>query len=150
MSNKVCTAWFNGDGLRDAVVKACVDPMDKAAMLVEAEVKKSMKSGGGAKHRPSPPGTPPHVQSGHLRASITWARIHNGLNRIIGPQRSVAWYGAIHEFGLMVKNKLGGVTHFPMRPFMWPALLRCRHKFAPLFRGLNIKRYYRDNRGRLR
>ena len=123
--------WLKSAELKAAVAKASIAPLDKAAMLVEADAKASMKEGGGSSHAPSKAPAPPHVQTGNLRSSITWAA--DGKTRVIGPT-TVAWYGRIHEFG----GVYGGKT-FPARPFMRPALRRMRQKFAALFRGLDIR-----------
>lgn len=135
-----CKTWMNAQGVAEAVKKASVDPLDKAAMLVESEAKRSMKAGGGSAHIPSTPPDPPHVQTGNLRASITWASIRSGLSRIIGPT-TVAWYGMIHEFGGRYGN-----AYFPARPFMRPALKVCHQKFAELFKGLRLSQFYRPPR----
>jgi len=117
-----------------AVKNASVAPLDKCALLVEREAKKSMKAGGalgrvgprgGYVREPSAPGTPPHVQRGALRASIGWAR--DGESRVVGPTEK---YGAAHEFGTRL---------LPKRPFMRPALQKVKSKFAALFRNLRLK-----------
>ncbi len=117
-------------------VKSSVkSPLTKCALLVENEAKRSMKKGGRpakargprggrARGTPSAPGTPPHVQTGNLRASITHAMVSPTL-AIVGPTRE-AWYGKVHEFG--------GRYH-PKRPFMRPALNREKSKFARQFGG---------------
>jgi len=113
----------------------CVKPLTKCAILVENEAKRSMKKGGRpAKARgprggraggtPSAPGTPPHVQKGNLRASITHAMV-NLLLAIVGPTRE-AWYGKVHEFG---------GRHHPKRAFMRPALKKEKPKFPAQFRN---------------
>jgi hypothetical protein len=82
----------------------------RIAAAIERAAKVSMKEGGGKARIPSPPGTPPNVQTGTLRSSITFAR--SGRQRwIVGPT-FVAKYGEKHEFG---KDGL------PPRPFMVPA-----------------------------
>lgn len=135
--------WLNAKGVAEAIRSACVAPLDKAAALVEAEAKTSMKAGGGAAHTPSTPPDPPHVQTGTLRASISWAPIAGGKSRIVGPTTQ-AWYGRIHEFGGWFTRKGGGKAYYPRRAFMHPALKRVREKCAKLFKGLNLKRYYKD------
>lgn len=128
--------WLDAKGLREAVRKASVDPLAEAALMVEKEAKASMSAGGGRAKTPSAEGTPPHVQSGNLRASITTGRLPNG-NYIIGPTRN-AFYGKIHEFG--------GRFH-PARPFMRPALLKTRRRFPSKFKGARI-RFRARRRGR--
>ena len=120
--------WLDAKGLLKAVERASVEPLSKAALLVESEAKTSMSIGGGKAKTPSAKGTPPHVQTGNLRASITTGRLLNG-NWIVGPTRN-AFYGKIHEFG--------GRFH-PMRPFMRPALLKTRTRFPSFFKGARIR-----------
>lgn len=139
-----CKWWMNAAGVKKAVEKSMQKPLDKAAMLIEAEAKRSMKSGGGKAHRPSPAGQPPHVQTGNLRSSITWAKILNGRSRIIGPT-TVAWYGVIHEFGGRY-----GKAYFPARPFMRPAIRSVREKFAELFANIPLRNDYDDKGPRSR
>jgi len=116
--------------------KAMPKPLLKCAALVEGEAKRSMRAGGRpakargprggrARGTPSRPGTPPHVQTGNLRASITHA-LSGPDTAIVGPTRE-AWYGKVHEFG--------GRYH-PQRPFMRPALRRAVRDFAKQFRRL--------------
>lgn len=122
------TTWLDAKGLRKAVEKASVDPLAKAALLVEREAKESMQTGGGRAGKPSPSGTPPNVQTGNLRASIRNARLPNG-NYVVGPTLT-APYGKFHEFG---------TRHHPPRPFMRPALLKVRTKFPAFFKGAKIR-----------
>lgn len=121
-------SWLDIVGLRKAVQKASIEPLAKAALLVETAAKTSMRTGGGKVRTPSKSGVPPHVQTGNLRASISHAREHGGT-WVIGPTRQ-AWYGKIHEFG--------GRRH-PARPFMRPALTRASQSFAQFFKGGKIK-----------
>jgi len=124
--------------VKRAVERASVRPLVRAGTLVEREAKRSMKKGG-AKGRvgprggyvrvPSPPGTPPHVQTGALRASIQTApevRIGRPPVALVGPTEK---YGAVHEFG---------GRHHPQRPFMRPALRRVQRRFPELFRNLRL------------
>jgi len=108
------------------VAQAALDPLMECGLLVEREAKRSMRSGGGKTHEPSPPGTPPHVQTGALRSSVATAPV--GLKTVI--VGSIEWYGRVHEYG--------GRFH-PKRPFMRPALLRVMSKFASKFRGLRVR-----------
>lgn len=128
--------WLDAKGLLEAVSRASVEPLSKAALLVESEAKTSMRTGGGTARTPSKEGTPPNVQTGNLRASIQSARLPNG-NYVVGPTRT-AFYGKIHEFG---------TRRFPARPFMRPALLKMRTRFAKLFKGSKI-RFVARRRGR--
>jgi len=136
-----CTSWLDVKGVLRAVKQESIDPLQKAALMVEREAKRSMKAGGKFKSAsgemvgiPSAPGSPPHVQSGNLRASITHAMTVLAT-WIVGPT-AVAWYGQIHEFG----GHYGG-KWFPPRPFMWPALLKVAPLFPALFRNLPLSRH---------
>ncbi len=110
--------------------KNVTGPLEKArpkalmdcAMVVEHIAKVSMKPGGGKKGVPSPPGTPPHVQDGHLRSSIASA-LHEG-GAIVG---AIEKYGVVHEYG--------GVYH-PPRPFMVPALQQAINEFPKKFENI--------------
>ena len=121
---------------RDAAL-AIQEKTDKALLkcgaLVEREAKKSMRKGGrrkgprgGKVREPSAPGTPPNVQTGNLRRSITYARI--AKNRVLIGPTPMAWYGKLHELGGQF-----GRRYFPQRAFMIPALERARERFASIF-----------------
>ena len=132
-----------------------INPLAKVALLVEHEAKRSMRTGGGSKQLPSAPGSPPHTQTGNLRASINFAKDVTKRKRtrfIIGPTKT-AWYGRLHEFGtggrfrsrkaLNVARRALGVRRkpvFPKRPFMRPALLRTHTKFRYMFENIPIAR----------
>lgn len=108
---------------------AAIPALLKCALLVEREAKAGMRKGGRIKGRktgvPSPPGHPPHVQTGVLRSSIHSATTMTSA--VVGP---TAKYGKFHEFGTRMH---------PKRPFMRPALMAAKNKFAAQFRGLTIK-----------
>ncbi len=117
-----------------AVRRAVPDPLLKCAQAVEATAKRSMRKGGqrgrvgprgGRVQESSAPGTPPHVQMGALRASIASALDEE--TSVAGPLEK---YGKWHEFGTRM---------LPARPFMRPALLLARKKFARFFRGLKLR-----------
>jgi len=128
--------WLDARGVRKAVRQASIVPLDRCAMLVERAAKMSMRAGGGAARTPSPPGTPPNVQTGNLRSSITWGRTPH--TRVVGPTRQ-AWYGRIHEQpGSSARSREFGGRNYPKRAFMLPALLRTRRMFASLFRMLPL------------
>lgn len=128
---------LDAKGVKSAVVEASEKGLMMAGALVEREAKLSMRQGGkqkgkgplGGKLRgiPSEPGTPPHVQTGNLRASITHALASAGI--VIAGTTPAAWYGKIHEHG--------GRNH-PRRPFMRPALIAASPKFAALFKSMNL------------
>ncbi len=74
----------------------------------------------------SAPGTPPHVQTGMLRGSITSTVFKfQGRYRGIAGSTKEAWYGRIHEEG----GEFGG-RNYPARPFMKPALAKAAPKFG--------------------
>lgn len=139
--------------VRKAVKQAEMPRLLQCGAIVEGIAKKSMRGGWistgntkvdrsafgkqyGSKHRgskkthdyyASAPGSPPHVRTGNLRNSITFAPTSKGTV-VVGPTR-MAWYGAVHEFG---------GRHHPRRPFMWPALLEAVKKFPQKFKDLPI------------
>lgn len=123
--------WLNKAAVLTCVKQAQISRLHKCALLVERDAKMSMKKGGRVAGRktgvPSEPGTPPHVQTGNLRASISIGQTPYGTC-LIGPTRQ-AWYGKIHEFG--------GRYH-PPRPFMRPALWRMKGQFALLYKDMNL------------
>jgi hypothetical protein len=139
-------AWIDRRGLIRAVQQAAYRRIAMLAAEVADEAKRSMRRGGQLDVRtlrgrkrfvrvavPSLPGTPPHVQTGTLRASIAYADVTRpgGPPRyIVGPQAPPAWYGAVHEFG--------GRYH-PPRPFMRPALLRVVPTMASRLAGLDLR-----------
>lgn len=114
--------WSSDDVLRMARAKTDT-VLDRLAMEVEREAKLSMRKGGGKAHVPSAPGTPPNVQTGNLRSSISWARM--GASWVIGPTTQ-GYYGRYHEHGS---------RRHPRRPFMRPALDRVRWRYYHLFPG---------------
>jgi hypothetical protein len=136
-------SWIHVSGIRmrrpevtRAVALASLDPLRKCAAEVEREAKQLLSVGGGSGRVPSPPGIPPHLQTGALRASVSHALLTMGgmpaahgiaARAIVGPTET---YGKYHEFGSRVH---------PQRKFMLPALLRCHMRFAHLFRRLRLK-----------
>ncbi len=94
----------------------------RCAAIVERVSKASMREGGGRRRAASPPGTPPNVQTGALRASIASA-LH-GDGAIVGP---IERYGVVHEYG---------GRHHPARPFMRPALAQSNRDFPREFEGV--------------
>ena len=122
------TAWFNGAALVDSARRAYVQRLKRCGGLVMREAKLVMKKGGRVKGRrtgiPSPVGSPPHVQTGTLRASIQVEM--TATSALVGPT-SLASYGAVHEFS----------KRFP-RKFMRPAMFNTKDKFAEEFKGLPL------------
>lgn len=129
---------FNARQVRKAVSQAASapgGPLMRMGLAVEREAKLSMRAGGRVAGRkrgiPSAPGEPPHVQTGHLRSSITTAVTSRGTV-IVGPTRT-AWHGKLHELG----GEFGG-RHFPRRAFMGPALMRVRGKASKHYKDLPL------------
>lgn len=105
-----------------AMEKASDDSLRRCGMLVEDAAKRSMRAGGGKAQKPSPPGDPPHVQTGTLRSSI--AHAVRGRTAVVGPTER---YGKYHEYG---------TRHHPERPFMAPALRKVEAKFPKEFEAI--------------
>jgi hypothetical protein len=143
-----CSTWLDAKAVRGAVKEASIEPLNKCALAIEREAKRSMKQGGKSKSAKGSPyayynsalkqwviasrdGDPPHAQSKTLRNSITHARTKVG-SIVVGPT-TVAWYGRMHEFGL--NKKTGKVK----RPFMRPAMLAAMSKFPQFFAGLKLE-----------
>lgn len=106
-------AKFHPNKIMEAVKEAIGQPggpMEKAAIAVENEAKISMKSGGGSARVPSQRGTPPHTQTGVLRASIQHAPTSYGT-QVIGPTEK---YGAAHEFGAVIRPKQAQALAIPL------------------------------------
>lgn len=114
--------WY-GHRVKEAVARATPERLRRCALLVERDAKESMRRGGGRKGTPSPPGTPPHVQSNALRSGIASAP-EDANAYVVGPTER---YGQVHEYG--------GRLH-PQRPFMRPALQRMQDQFPREFEGL--------------
>jgi hypothetical protein len=131
---------------KKAVVKAAQEAtvlggdnsaLGKCAALVQSEAVRGMRAGGrsvgvrgGKVQTPSASGTPPNVQTGNLRGSISFAVIANEFRAIVGSQPS-AWYGRVHEHG--------DSTH-PQRPFMRPALQNASTRYKQFFKQLQLAR----------
>lgn len=161
-----CKLALNFDQVYESVKKAAVKSTAKCAALVEAEAKRSLSKGGKGKgaakfgdkkvpttYKSSPPGDPPFLRTGNLRASIKSAETPTGTY-VVGPTRT-AWYGRIHEreTGLLIKvtPKMRGFLFYqfgwrvkkafifiPPRPFMRPALKKVAARFPQLFKDLPI------------
>lgn len=120
--------WFNGDALVDSARRAYVVRLKRCGAIVMRAAKTSMKRGGRVKGRktgiPSPVGTPPHVQTGTLRASIQVEMTDRSA--LVGPT-SLASYGAVHEHS----------KPFP-RKFMRPALFESKKDFPEEFKNLPL------------
>ena len=125
--------------LKRAVDNASIGPLERAGALVEATAKRLMRKGGGRGRTgprggivrvPSAPGTPPHVQTGALRASVGHAITHRPSGSPLAIAGPTVKYGAPHEFGSR--------TH-PRRAFMEPALRRALPKITRLFWDMPLK-----------
>ncbi len=132
---------INTRKLKRAVDNASIGPLEKAGALVEATAKRLMRAGGGRGRSgprgglirvPSAPGTPPHVQTGALRASISHAVTQRSSGSPLAIAGPTVKYGAVHEFGFPDLN-------LPERPFMAPALKRAQPKITRLFRDMRLK-----------
>lgn len=151
--------WMNITRVLEAVREASVPRVQQCALLLENEVKRSMHGGGKGRAvgqgTPSPPGTPPNVQTGNLRNGIKHAKERWGASFVVGPVRQVR-YGACHEWGMRIRitPKMRRFLHhvldihpkattefvvLPKRPFMRPALMRCYSKFPQYFHGLRLR-----------
>lgn len=144
--------------LRKAVHKVATDKLIVAAETVRTNAVKSMGSGSSGhrkyyrtkakkEHWSSKPGDAPHVDTGRLRASITWAisegaqqgdqvrgsaatqddavgRPDHEANRIIAVIGTNVKYAKPLEFG---------TRHMSARPFLRPALEKARAKIKWLY-----------------
>lgn len=136
---RVTRIKINTPKLKRAVDKASIGPLEKAGALVESTAKRLMRKGGGRGRTgprggivrvPSTPGTPPHVQTGALRASISHAVTQRSSGSPLAIAGPTVKYGAVHEFGSR--------TH-PQRAFMDPALRRALPKIKRLFRNMRLR-----------
>lgn len=101
--------------------------METAAGHVEAVAKGSMK-GGGSPHTPAPPGSPPHVDTGALRASGQHAVLVDGA-RITG---MVSFGGGNVPYAVYQEF---GTRRMAARPFLRPALHGSRADILRILRG---------------
>jgi phage gpG-like protein len=102
------------DAIIEASRRVMRRPLRKIAYAIRDEIRASMIKvpalvgrRGGLIQIPSPPGTPPHEQSGTLKKSIRVALFEESY--YIGTDVE---YGKVHEFG---------GRHHPPRPFLNPA-----------------------------
>lgn len=108
-------------GKASKIANGLTDALKKGAILVEGDVKKSMR-GTGTPHTPSRPGEPPAVMTGKLRASIMH-EVKKGIGGDIearigikgGTQPDTKNYGLFLEFG---------TSRMPKRPYLKPALAK--------------------------
>lgn len=67
----------------------------------------------------SPPGQPPHKQMGHLRESIQYQKLNNGLNVRVGPLDNLKYAR---------RQELGGTSGYPARPYLMPSFMAQRER----------------------
>lgn len=154
MANKF---YYDRSGFRRAVNKGLISALDSVGLIIEATAKRKMRKGGrvkiGKKTKsvPSTPPDPPHVQTGNLRSSITYAVDNQAGSVVVG---AVAVYGKIHEHGGLVDVKphtrvvtkvfgrkvkpttqhvSGHSSLYPKRPFMAPSIEEARPKILKKF-----------------
>lgn len=122
--------------------------MARAGIAVERNIKRSMPSGGfGKTHTPSPPGSPPAVDTGRLKSSITYAVTdgqfsspsganavpEDGIGKVSGSDNDIfvvvgtnTKYAPPLEFGysrsMVKKNGEEIVITMSPRPFLRPGL----------------------------
>jgi HK97 gp10 family phage protein len=114
------------------------EPLLEAAQAVQTEARRLLSKGGrqrakgprgGRVHIPSPPGQPPHLQTGALRASVQYAELLTVTKQrayVVGPTEK---YGKYHEFGTSRHQK---------RPFMRPAIFNVMRTLRRVF-GERVK-----------
>ena len=137
--------WFD-DEIRNRVKKETVKNVNRAALLLEREVKKELSNVGTGRpykrgkkvHRASSAGQPPAVDTGTLRASISsvvdssvlkvegWV----GSNKNVIASKSVA--GTDVEYGYYLEV---GTKNIQPRPFLRPTLRRLKHKIGKILAG---------------
>lgn len=108
-------------GKDNEITREIEKALKRGAILVEGDVKKSMR-GTGTPHTPSEPGQPPAVITGKLRASITH-EVKKDLGGDIearvgirgGTQPDTKNYGLFLEFG---------TSRMLKRPYLKPALAK--------------------------
>jgi len=136
--------WY-GDKLVSKMEKLQVQALKACGALLEREIKLSFKPGtgneyirGGKIHRASVPGQPPAVDTGRLRASITfnWSGSGRGRAPIQNPSKETKSNDGVgepvagrHEVVVVVGTnvKYGrylelGTTKIKPRPYLRPAL----------------------------
>jgi len=146
------SSWMDVKGVLNAVRQAQVKPLFQAGLLVERSAKENMEGGGrkigkmktvtlksgkrvrrprpGKEFEASKPGDPPNIRTGVLRASIATAPTKQDTV-VVGPSSPPAPYGQHLEFG---------TRNMKARPFMQPALMRTRKRFARLWKNLKLAR----------
>ena len=137
--------WY-GNRVFTLATEANISAMNKAALLVESDVKQNFtlqgrgRVYGRRKHRASLPGQPPAIDTGTLRASIMSEVERTGLNVIgkVGPDvekiAAKAPIGTNINYGFYLEL---GTSKMQPRPFLRPALIRTRKKVVKIFKEAN-------------
>lgn len=110
MTGQIVVKYNKFDAIsRDGKAKA-QRVVRSTALAIEADAKSSMR-GGGIPHQPSPPGTPPNIETATLVNSIQ--------TKHVAELTSVVQVGAEHGLYLEL-----GTRRMPARPFLGPAARR--------------------------
>ena len=151
--------WY-GNRVFTLATEANVKAMHTAALLVEADTKKSFtlegsgmtvggvwkpgasrkKTKSNKRHMAAAPGKPPAIDTGILRASIMSEVDLIGTNVIgrVGPDvehiAEKAEVGTDVNYGLYLEM---GTSNMQPRPFLRPAIHRTRRKVVKIFRKAN-------------
>jgi len=115
VGTETIVAKLKGKG--DEIENNLLNAITESCILVEGDCKKSMR-GTGTPHIPSPPGEPPAVMTGKLRASINYdvkkgKDIEGRVGIEGGTEPDTKNYGLFLEFGTSRMQK---------RPYLRPAL----------------------------
>ena len=122
---------WRGKEVHDKATDASVAIMERAALMVERDVKLSFtRKGAGrvyGKHTASRAGEPPAIDTGTLRASIGHEVIKASgyVDGLVGDTNNVK-YAPMLELG---------TSKMAPRPFLRPALKRLRNQIADMFKG---------------
>ena len=109
--------------------------MEVAVTFAQTEARSSMTTGNQGGANPSPPGSPPHIGTGALRASIMGKTIVN-LLEVVGVLYSNVPYALRQELGFVGTDALGRRYSQAPRPFLRPAIFDNQARiFAILFGG---------------
>jgi phage gpG-like protein len=116
MATNVTMKW-RGKKYSQNVHRAMVKAIERSSLKVHQTAQELLSVSGSFPGEPSPPGEPPHKQTGHLRMSMGYEIAGDKLSAKVGP-RDLMKYGRVHEFG----DKEQGL---PARPFLGPAFQKC-------------------------
>ena len=150
MTTKGYSMDWNGEKFLDLATKVNVAAMTKATAVVEANVKKNFTlQGTGAKskrtktgkyHYASMPGQAPAIDDGALRASIAskvekkGLTVHGYVGSDLDKIKQRAATGTDLEYGIYLEL---GTSKMKARPFLRPALRRCKNKIEKIFKAAN-------------